>query len=162
MRKIKVSASSERSLPKSLYDKPSIITRVAVGKAIGLLFGLLGFFMVPMFWPEADPLLRWGILFWYTTLGAVVGMFGVFNYHPVLMLPLPWWVRAPIIGGWMNFVLTFFAYDAMQDLIIAFLGKPLTPFLFVIEGAIIGLIIGGLATWLGGEGRATTDVIIDD
>jgi hypothetical protein len=147
---------------KSLYDKPSLLTRVAVGKAIGLLFGIIGFFALPSIWPEADPMLRWGILFWYTTVGAVVGIFGVFNYHPVLMLPLPWWVRAPIIGGWMNFVLTFFAHDAMQKAIVAFLGRPLSPFLFVVEGAAIGLVIGGFATWLGGEGHAAAEVIIDE
>ena len=146
---------------KSLYDKPSILTRVAVGKAVSLMFGLGGFFMLPTLWPEADPMLRWGILFWYTTVGAVVGMFGVFNYHPVLMLPLPWWVRAPIIGGWMNFVLTFFAYNVMEKALVAITGQALSPFLFVVEGAVVGLVIGGLATWLGGEGRAAAEVIAD-
>ena len=149
-------------MPKSLYDKPSLLTRIAVGKALGLMIGLVGFFALPSLWPEADPLLRWGILFWYTTMGAIIGVYGVINYYPMLMLPLPWWVRAPLIGGWLNFVLTFFAYDAMAAAIAAIVGMPLSPFWFVAEGAIVVLVIGGFATWLGGEGREAADVIIDE
>ena len=101
---------------------------------------------------------RWGILFWYTTVGAVIGMFGVMNWHPVLRMPLPWWVRAPYIGAWMNFVLVFFAYDLMAEMLVATFGENgimQSPFWFVAEGALIGLVIGYFATKLGGEGPPT-------
>ncbi|MCA8930146.1 MAG: hypothetical protein KDC18_18965, partial [Alphaproteobacteria bacterium] len=84
-------------MDRTAYDKPSILTRIAVGKGVGFLIGLAGFIVLPWLWPDADPLLRWGILLWYATLGAVVGVFGVLSYNPVLRLPMPWWVRAPII-----------------------------------------------------------------
>lgn len=141
-----------------MFGNPSLITRIAIGKAIGFLFGLMGFIFLPCFLPETGDLLRWGILLWYTTLGAIIGMFGVFNYHPILKLPLPWWVRAPIVGAWMNFVLTFFAYDAMQAMLLSLFGEQgllSSPFWFTAEGAIIGLIIGYFATRFGGEGKAT-------
>jgi hypothetical protein len=35
-------------------------------------------------------------LLWYTTLGAIIG---VFTWHPVLKLPLPWWIRAQALGA---------------------------------------------------------------
>lgn len=103
-------------------------------------------------------LLRWGILLWYTTLGAIIGMFGVFNWHPILKLPMPWWFRAPLVGGWMNFVLAFFAYDVMQTVIISIFGADgfiQSPFWFVLEGAGVGLFIGYFATKIGGEGAET-------
>ena len=53
-----------------------------------------------------DSLLRWGILLWYTTLGAIIGVFGVYTWNPVLKLPMPWWFLAPLLGAWMNFVST--------------------------------------------------------
>ncbi len=143
-----------------MFGNPSLVTRIAIGKAVGLVFGLIGFMLLPYFWPDASMLLRTGILFWYITLGAIIGVFGVFTYHPILRLPMPWWVRAPLIGAWMNFVLTFFAYDAMQTLLIAMFGYEGTlnsPFWFVAEGAIIGLIMGFLATRFGGEGRDVLD-----
>lgn len=141
-----------------LSENPSLITRMAVGKGIGLLFGLVGFISLPFLVPEVDPLIRWGVLLWYTTLGAIIAIFGVFTWHPVLRLPLPWWVRAPLIGGWMNFVLTLFTYDVMEKLLLSIFGTEgffASPFWFVLEGAIVGIVIGGFATKLGGEGRKT-------
>jgi len=138
-----------------MFGNPSLITRIAIGKSIGFLFGLAGFVLVPYFLPEADWHLRWGILLWYTTVGAIIGVFGVFTYHPLLKLPFRWWFRAPLMGAWMNFVLTFFAYDAMNAMLARILGGGNIFFWFTAEGAVIGLIIGYLATRFGGEGKET-------
>ncbi len=143
-----------------MFGNPSLMTRIAIGKGIGFLFGLAGFILLPYFLPDADILLRWGILLWYTTVGAIIGVFGVITYHPILRLPMPWWFRAPLIGAWMNFVLTFFAYSAMQAMMVAMFGEDgilSSPFWFTVEGAIIGLIIGYVATRFGGEGKETID-----
>lgn len=143
-----------------MFGKPSLITRIAVGKGIGFLFGLAGFILLPYFLPQVDILLRWGVLLWYTTLGAIIGVFGVFTYHPILKLPLPWWFRAPLIGAWMNFVLTLFAYDVMKTMLVQLFGKSglfSSPFWFTAEGAIVGWVIGYFATRLGGEGKEAVD-----
>jgi hypothetical protein len=141
-----------------MFEKPSLVTRVAIGKGTGFLIGLIGFVFLPFFLPEAGWLIRWGILLWYTTLGAIIGVFGVFTYHPVLKLPMSWWFRAPLLGAWMNFVLTFFAYDTMKDMLVAMFGAEgvlTSPFWFTLEGAVVGLLIGYLATRFGGEGPET-------
>ena len=141
-----------------MFEKPSLITRIAIGKGVGFVVGLVGFLSLPYFAPEADWLIRWGILLWYTTLGAIIGVFGVFTWHPILKLPMPWWVRAPFLGAWMNFVLTFFAYDTMKDMLVAMFGADgvlTSPFWFTLEGALVGLLIGYLATRFGGEGKET-------
>ena len=141
-----------------MLEKPSLMLRIAIGKGVGFVFGLAGFLLLPYFLPDAGWLLRWGILFWYITVGAFIGVFGVVTFHPVLKLPMPWWFRATLVGAWMNFVLVFFAYDVMADMIIAMFGEGgliSSPFWFVVEGAIIGLIIGFLATRFGGEGPET-------
>jgi len=141
-----------------MFGNPSLVTRIAIGKGIGFLFGLAGFLLLPYFLPEADWMLRWGILLWYTTVGAIIAVFGVFTYHPVLKLPLPWWFRAPLVGAWMNFVLTFFAYDVMKAMMVNIFGEGgafSSPFWFTAEGAIVGLMIGYFATRFGGEGVDT-------
>lgn len=141
-----------------MFGNPSLVTRIAIGKGIGFIFGLIGFLTLPYFLPEASSLTRWGILLWYTTLGAIIGVFGVFTYHPVLKLPFPWWFRAPLLGAWMNFVLVFFAYDVMHAMIISVFGEGgiiSSPFWFTAEGAFIGLIMGFFATRFGGEGKDT-------
>lgn len=141
-----------------MFGNPSLITRIAIGKGIGFLIGLAGFFFLPMFMPEAGWLLRVGILLWYTTLGAIIGVFGVFTWHPVLKLPMPWWFRAPLMGAWMNFVLAFFTYDTMKmamDSLFGPDGAISSPWWFAAEGAVVGLIIGYFATRFGGEGKET-------
>ncbi len=142
------------------FEKPSLVTRIAIGKGVGFTVGLAGFIFLPFFVPEAGWLIRWGVLLWYTTLGAIIGMFGVFTWHPILKMPMPWWLRAPVLGAWMNFVLTFFAYDTMKDMLVAMFGPDgilASPFWFALEGALFGLLVGYLATRYGGEGKETVD-----
>ena len=141
-----------------MFGKPSQVTRIAIGKSMGLAFGLIGFLMLPYVLPEADPMMRWGFLLWYTTLGAIIAIFGIFTSHPVLQLPLPWWFRAPFIGGWMNFVLTLLMYEDLRDFSLSLFGPGslfTSPFWFVAEGAVVGLVIGYACTRVGGEGPET-------
>ncbi len=141
-----------------MFGNPSLVTRIAIGEGVGCVVGLIGFIFMPYFYPESGWLLRWGILLWYTTVGGIIGIFGVFTRHPVLKLPMPWWVRAPFLGAWMNFVLTLFAYDTMKAVLVSMFGSDgimISPFWFVAEGAVIGLLIGYFATRFGGEGPET-------
>ncbi|MDH3668263.1 MAG: hypothetical protein OEN23_15145 [Paracoccaceae bacterium] len=141
-----------------MFTRPSMVTRIAVGKTVGFFFGLIGFLMMPYMLPEAGQMLAWGFLLWYTTLGAIVAIFGVFDFHPILRLPMPWWFRAPLLGAWMNFVLTLLIYDQLAAFGLALFGAEgvfTSPFWFVAEGAVVGLVIGFAATRLGGEGPET-------
>jgi hypothetical protein len=141
-----------------MLENPSLMTRIIVGKTVGFVIGLAGFIFLPFFLPAAGWLLRWGILLWYTTVGAIIALMGVFDYHPILKIPMPWWFASPAMGAWLNFVLVFFAYDSMAALLTTMFGEAgalASPFWFAAEGAIVGLIIGFFATRFGGEGKAT-------
>ena len=82
-----------------MFGNPSLNTRIAVGKTLGALFGLAGFIYLTVYPVGDDSLLRWGILLWYTTLGAIIGVFGVYTWDPVLKLPMPWVVSRTPFGG---------------------------------------------------------------
>ena len=141
-----------------MFGNPSLMTRIVIGKTVGMIIGLIGFAFLPAVYPDATTMFRWGLLLWYTTFGAIIAVFGVFTWHPIIKLPMPWWVRAPFVGAWLNFVLVFFAYDDMQAVLTSVFGHDGTvtsPFLFVLEGAIAGTLIGYLATRFGGEGKET-------
>ena len=141
-----------------MFTNPSLITRIAIGKGIGFIIGLTGFVLLPFFLPDVSWLLRWGILLWYTTVGAVIGVYGIFTWHPILKIPMPWWFRSTVIGAWMNFVLTFFAYNDMKVIMVNIFGADgvlSSPFWFVLEGAVVGILIGYFATKFGGEGKET-------
>jgi len=147
-----------------MFTKPSLMLRTAIGKGVGFAVGLLGLILLPFVVSEASWMIRIGVLLWYTTVGGVIGVFGVFTWHPVLHLPMPWWFRSTLVGAWMNFVLTLFTYDTfaamMGDISSKMFGDPMlmaSPFWFVLEGALVGLLIGYLATRFGGEGKETVD-----
>ena len=141
-----------------MLSNPSLTTRITIGKLVGLVFGIIGFATLPYLMNEPDLLLRWGVLLWYTTMGAIIGVFGIYTSHPVFKLPMPWWCRAPLIGAWLNFVLTLIAYDRFETLLVAMFGQQsglTSPWLFVLEGAFVGIIIGYFATRFGGQGKET-------
>ena len=137
-----------------------IIKRVGTGKALGLLIGLAGFLMIPSIWPSENMWLRVGILMWYTTFGAIIGVFGLFNEHPMFKFRMPFWFRGPIFGAWFNLVLAFLMHDKLAVLIPqlggAFAGLK-SPFWIVLEGAILGLLIDGITTRVAGEGMPIRD-----
>ena len=73
----------------SLLQRPSLFTRMLIDKGAGLLIGIILFFTLQATWPNVDPLLPWGVLFWYVTGGAMIGLAGIYTRHPVLGLLLP-------------------------------------------------------------------------
>jgi len=142
-----------------MFSKPSLLTRITVAKFAGFILGMIGFFAAPAF-GIVDMKLRVGILFWYTAIGAFIGMAGVFTWHPILKMKMPWWFMGPLIGAWMNLLLVLFAWDVLEPLMAGgdFWGMT-SPWWGVVEGAIVGLFLGGLATLFGGEGPETVRAI---
>ena len=143
-----------------MFGNPSLMTRIAIGKGIGFVVGIFTFILLPSVLPDGSALFRWGILFWLVTVGAIIGVFGVFTWNPILKLPMPWWARSAAIGAWMTFVLILVAYDDMQAIMLHTFGQDgimSSPFWTVIDGAILGLIIGFFATRFGGEGKETVE-----
>ena len=142
-----------------MFGKPSLATRIAVGKLLGFAIGILGLIVLPWLWPDSSAMERIAFLLWYTTMGAFVGIAGVFTWHPVLRIPMPWWFTSSLVGAWMNLVLTLFIHDRLAQMMNQLFGAQSalqSPFWFVGEGALVGLVIGYFATRWGGEGVETT------
>ena len=127
------------------------VTCIALGTMIGVLVGLGGFVLVPVLVEAPDPWLRWGILFWYPTMGAAIGAL-VQSEAPAF---LPRWATGALVGAWLNFVLTFFAHAEMQRFLVSVLGRDsafTSPFWFVLEGVLVGALIGLAVDRFGAEG----------
>lgn len=143
-----------------MFKKQSLITRIAIGKSMGFIIGLVGFILLPFVTADASLMLRLGILFWYVTFGAVIGVFGVFTYHPILKCSMPWYFRSIVLGSWMNLILALVAYDELLKIMLPFFGQDSifsSPFWIVLEGAIVALVIDYFATKIGGEGGKIVD-----
>jgi hypothetical protein len=137
-----------------------IIKRVGTAKMVGFLIGLIAFLVIPTIWPSESMWLRIGILLWYGTFGAFIGIIGLFNEHPVFKFRMPFWFRGLVFGAWLNLVLAFLMHDKLAVLIPQ-VGGVLTgfrnPFWIVLEGAVLGLLIDGIATRVAGEGMPAAD-----
>ena len=132
------------------------LKRMVVSKGLGLFFGLLGFFFIMrVLGPESTSHLQWGILLWYATFGAIIGISGIFDRHPYFGFPMPFYFRGAFLGAWLNFVLAVFLLDEMSEIMIAS-GFPenISPLVYApLEGAALGILIDWAATKWGGEGK---------
>lgn len=139
-----------------MFAPKSFIYRVAAAKTLGFLVGLAVFVSMPLLVEEASMSLRIGLMFWYTTVGAFVGLMGIWSKHPILEgFGLPWWLRGALIGGWMNFVLYLIAAQQISAIVIAMFGEYsawLSPYLMVLEGILVGVFIDYVVTHQFGEG----------
>lgn len=135
----------------------SLTTRIAIGKGIGFMIGLVAFIFIPQFLPDASATLKWGVFLWYIIFGAIIGVFGVMTKLPVINIALPWWIRGAYIGAFLNLAIALVAYDTLGLLMVSVFGADgllTSPFWVVLEGAVFGFIIDYLATKFGGEGAA--------
>ncbi|WND03771.1 hypothetical protein QGN29_05200 [Temperatibacter marinus] len=132
----------------------SLMKRIIIGKSLGFLFGLIGTLAYLMLDPTIAMRFQVGFVLWYTTLGAIVAMMGVYTYHPLLKLSLPWWFRGTLMGVWMNFLLVLFAPDVVTRIFTTMDIGLTSPYWLLLEGAVFGLLIDYLATRYAGEGAA--------
>jgi len=128
--------------------KSRLMNRIAIGKSIGFIFWLVAFFLVPLFLTDAGLLLRFGLLFWYTTLWAIIWVFWVWVKHPVCNMSIPFWFRWILIGAWMNFVLALFMYSNLVALMYWY-----SPFWIMLEWALFWLIVDYVGTKFIWEGK---------
>jgi hypothetical protein len=126
--------------------------RISIAKSIGFAFWLIAFFVIPYIFTEADMLLRVGVLFWYTTFGAIIWVFWVIDKHPIINIKMPFWFRWVFIWAWLNFVLVFFSYDLFVSILSTSDYAWMSPFWFVIEWAMVWLFIDWISTKYSGEG----------
>jgi len=134
--------------------KTKLWKRTVIAKSIWFWFWLIGFLLLPVYLNEADLMLRFAILFWYTTLGWIIGLFGIMDTHPVLpKIPFPFWFRWMFLWAWMNFMLVLFIYNDIVIMIQWTSFEWYSPFWIITEWIIIWLIIEFFATKYGWEGK---------
>lgn len=140
--------------------KPSLTLRIGLGKLLGLIIGIAGFIALGWVLPEQDMMFRIGVLFWYTTLGAMIGLGGIYNQNPIFAMRLPWWLRGAIFGAWFNLLLMLFVYEELTRIMTTFFGPDsmfTSAWWIVVEGAIIGFVLDGILTTIAGDGPQSVD-----
>jgi len=145
--------------------KTSFLRRMGMAKSLGLAVGVFAFFMMPeLFGAEIPTHLQWGVLLWYITFGAFIGLGGVMTEHPLwkscfIFTSDKWrpFLRGGFFGAWLNFVLSVLMYETLTDLMLYMEYNPFGDTnimaLLALEGLIFGSLIDVLSTKFGGEGK---------
>ena len=131
-----------------------LAVRLTIAKTLGFVFWLLGFILLPLLLNEPSIIFRLAILFWYTTLGGFLWIFGLINKHPSFTnWKFPFWFRWIFLWAWMNFVLVLFIYDRLNIMILWTVFEWFSPYRLILEWAAIWLIIEYFATKFWWEGK---------
>ncbi len=105
--------------------------RVALGKTIGLIFGLVGLIYIS-YYTNMSMEFGIGVLFLYVITGALIGMVGVMNKHPLLGFKMPWWLRGGLMGSFMFLLLPLLNYDALAT-VMRDMGSSMSPYWAILD-----------------------------
>ena len=139
-----------------MFKKQSITGRVAVSKTIGFVAGILVLLTLPLV-PVATSLeFKIGFVLLIILMSVTIGLLGVYTQHPVFSgLKLTWWVRGPMVGAVFFLLLVLLAKDELGPFmsldIVAWTGLT-SPYWAVLDGIILGGLIGYVTTKVNGEG----------
>lgn len=121
-----------------------LMTRTAMAKTLGFIAGLIGFYGTRTIAPTADPLLAWGILALFITIGGVVGISGTVTRIPIFNLPYPPALRGGLMGAWFTFLCVIFGYPLLSDAFQTITYLPdfmKNPWWMIIDGIVVGAVI---------------------
>lgn len=137
-------------------DRSMPMARISLGLMAGGLFGVGGFLLIPLVDDGIDPLLPWGVLLLYPTIGAIIA--GVGSALRRRFPALGWPLLGLALGAWLMLVIVFFAHEQMRQFLASMFepGSVFTsPFWFMVEGAVAGVLIGLAIDRFAGEGRTS-------
>ena len=129
--------------------------RVAIGKIVGLILGALIFFGSPALGLELSTHFGLGLWLFYIILGALIGLIGIVDHHPIFKFKMPFWLRGAVMGIFMHLMLVLLCYHQMMAVMELDLVQSMgiqSPFWILIDGAILGILIDWTATRHAGDG----------
>lgn len=140
-----------------MFSKHSITGRIVVGKMVGLIVGVLALITFPLIPVENSVEFKIGFLLLTVTMGAMIGFVGIYKHHPLFpSIAMPWWLRGPSVGMFFFLMLVLLAKDEILPFmsldVVAWTGLT-SPYWALIDGAVLGGLMGYIATKICGEGN---------
>jgi len=97
-----------------MFKKHSVAGRVAIGKLIGLIAGLLVILLMPTFGFPGVSYIGFGILLMFVLMGAMIGFLGQFDRHPMFDFKMSWWLTGPLVGFAFMLMFVLLAHDSLE------------------------------------------------
>jgi hypothetical protein len=138
-----------------MFQLHSVTGRIAIGKGIGLIVGIVSMTFLPSFGFSVFSMFGFGTLLVFVLMGAMIGFMGQFDRHPVLDFKMTWWMRGAVVGFVFMLMYILLSYASletiMQSNIVSWMGLS-SPFWALIDGVIIGALMGFIETKVAGDG----------
>ncbi len=140
-----------------MFKIHSVTGRMFIGVIIGAVVGVLTIAFLPMFGFPLFSMFGLGTLITFVMMGLTLGLVGMFDRHPIFGFKMTWWKRGAVAGFIFTLMYLLLSYDSMnvimQSNLVSWTGLS-SPFWALIDGTIIGLIMGWAETKFAGEGSA--------
>jgi len=140
-----------------MFNKHSIAGRVAIAKMLGFIVGALALLILPLVPVATTFEFKIGFVMLIMMMSVMIGLLGVFAHHPLFPgWKLTWWLRGPMVGVLFFLILVLLAKDELGPFmsldIVAWTGLT-SPYWALIDGALLGGLIGYITTRICGEGE---------
>jgi len=139
----------------SLFKKKwyiKLVKRFVISKGIGFGFGFLWFIYL-YFLNKTGLMFNFGLLLWYTSMWAIIWIFGIITKHPIFNFKINFLCRWIFIWAWLNLVLTLFMYNDFIILMQWTFLEWYSPFWAILEWMIVWVTIEYFATKYAWEGK---------
>lgn len=139
-----------------MFQKHSIAGRVVVSKLIGFIIGGFVLLLLPLVPVATSFEFKIGFVLLIVMMSVVIGFFGIFTYHPIFTSwRMRWWFRGPLVGVVFFLILVLLAKDALIPFmsldIVTWIGLT-SPYWALLDGALLGGLVGYITTKVCGEG----------
>lgn len=138
-----------------MFSTHSITGRMFVGVLSGLILGIALILLLPVFGFPLLSTFGFGTLVMFILMGMFIGMVGMFDYHPIFGFKMRWWIRGAVAGFLFMLMYILLSYASLEivmaSTLISWTGLS-SPFWALIDGIVIGLVVGFLETKIAGEG----------
>ena len=134
----------------------SVMGRVAIGKLIGLTLGLIIVVLLPYVGIAPVSMFGFGTVIMFMLMGAMTGLIGQFDRHPLFNFKLSWYLRGPAVGFAFFLMYILLSYDQldyiMQSSLVSWSGFE-SPWWILLDGMFYGALMGWVETKISGEGE---------
>jgi len=139
-----------------MFSKHSLAGRLAVSKTLGTFIGIIALLVLPLIPVETTLEFKIGFVLLIILMSTFIGLFGVFTHHPLFTgWKFTWWVRGPLVGAVFFLLLVLLAKDELGPFmsldIVTWTGLT-SPYWAILDGVILGGLIGYITTKISGEG----------
>ncbi len=139
-----------------MIKKQSVTGRIVVGKLIGLVIGIFCLAVLPTFGFPVVSYFGLGTIIMFMMMGVMIGFVGQYDQHPLFDFKMSWPLRGAAVGFGFMLMYVLLSYNdisvVMQSSVVSWMGLE-SPFWALLDGVVIGMIMGYVETKFAGEGE---------